>query len=177
MSATIFLFGKDGARKWIADFSLRQASTVVGLILLLSCGCSSSQVVRPPLNVTKGGRLYSVAVENAGFYRYDPRQGNAPDQRLSRETLLKLIHPSFGYSKVQLLSGEQGYVASDEIEIAAPTLIAALTAPPPDIASSQIRKSRLDPNDPRLIAPPEPLPLDLPEPTPIPGTEAPSGQY
>lgn len=67
------------------------------------------------------------------------------------------------------MSGEQGYVASQDINVASSSLVASATAPPPSTSLSSI--PHLNINDPRLIAPPEPLPLDLPEPTPIPGNE------
>jgi hypothetical protein len=118
------------------------------------------------------GKYYAVSKQETPFYHYGPLQGNGPDQKLPQDTLVTLIRPSFGYSKVKLLNGEQGYVASEDIHVASAAVIAAATAPPPSTATSSIPKFRLDSNDPRLIAPPEPLPVDLPEPTPIPGTES-----
>jgi len=85
---------------------------------------------------------------------------------------MTLIHPSFGYCKVKLITGEQGYVASDDIRLAPPALVAAATAPPPQPARAP--RFPFDSSDPRLIAPPEPLPEFDPEPTPIPGL-SPSG--
>ncbi len=134
---------------------------------LISCGTAA---VSPEIiAAAKSGRLFAVTAEQAAFYRYGPQQGNGPDQRLPRDTVMALVRPSFGYSKVQLLSGEQGYVASEDIHAASKELIAAATAPPPKIVQNRSQHFRLDSNDPRLIAPPEPLPLDLPEPTPLPG--------
>lgn len=75
---------------------------------------------------------------------------------------MTLIRPSFGYSKVKLTTGEQGYVASDDIRAAPPALIAAANTP---TESSGVRL-RPDFTDPRLITPPESLPEF--EPTPIP---------
>src|SRR6267378_7376409 len=117
-------------------------------------------------------RYYAVSAQRASFYHYGPQQGNGPDQRLPHDTLLTLIQQSFGYCRVQLMTGEQGYVASEDIHPASAELVAAATAPPSVPASSRISKSRLNPNDPRLMTPPEPLPLDLPEPTPIPETQS-----
>jgi hypothetical protein len=111
-----------------------------------------------------------VSAKETPFYRYGPLQGNGPDQKLAEDTLVTVVRPSFGYSKVCLLNGDQGYLASEDIHLASPALVAAAFAPPP---SSGAASFRLDSNDPRLIAPPPPLPADLPEPTPIPGTESP----
>lgn len=134
--------------------------------------CTNGTPVSPEITAAaKSGRLFAVSKEQAAFYRYGPQQGNGPDQRLQRDTVLALIRPSFGYSKVQLLTGEQGYVASEDIHLASKELIATTIAPPPSVAQNRSRHFRLDSNDPRLIAPPEQLPLDLPEPTPLPGTE------
>lgn len=138
---------------------------IVGWIAATS-GCSTSQLAGE--SGASNARYYSVATDNAGFYRYGPQQGNGPDQRLPRDTILTLIQSSFGYCKVRLMNGEQGYVASEDIHIASPALVAAVTAPPP----SRISRFRLDSNDPRLSAPPEPLPVDIPEPTPIPGADS-----
>jgi hypothetical protein len=74
---------------------------------------------------------------------------------------------------VQLVaSGEQGYVASEEIKPASSTLVAStttartdhpLSAPPPPA----VEQFNLNSNDPRLVPPPEDLPdPDLPAPSP-----------
>jgi hypothetical protein len=139
-------------------------------IIALCSACSTPDVAKPGA-ATGNGKYYAVAKETP-FYHYGPLQGNGPDQKLPQDTLITVVRPSFGYSKVRLLNGEQGYLASEDIHLASPALVAAATAPPPSNSTSSISKFRLDANDPRLIAPPEPLPADLPEPTPIPGTES-----
>ena len=148
---------------------LRALSSCFVLIALWAI----ADCANPTTSVTvNGGRYYAVSAEQAAFYHYGPQQGNGPDQKLRRDTLLTIIQPSFGYYKVQLITGEQGYVASEDIHPASAALVAAATAPSSVTASSRISKFRLNPNDPRLITPPEPLPLDLPEPTPIPETQS-----
>lgn len=141
------------------------------LIALALAGCSTSESNKPVVGAN-AGKYYAVGTKETPFYHYGPQQGNGPDQKLPQDTLIALVRPSFGYSKVRLMNGEQGYVASEDIHVASPALIAAATAPPPINVTSSVPKLRLDSNDPRLIAPPEPLPIDLPEPTPIPGTES-----
>lgn len=84
---------------------------------------------------------------------------------------MKVIRPSFGYVKVQLQDGENGYVASEDIGPANPSVVAEKLAPPPlpdPVIASQDRgqeeQFQLNSNDPRLIAPPEPLPEASPTP-------------
>lgn len=139
-------------------------------VAMLLSACSPAPDVAKAGAAIGSGKYYAVTKETP-FYHYGPLQGNGPDQKLAQDTLVTVVRPSFGYSKVKLLSGEQGYLASEDIHLASPALVAAAFAPPP--SSTGISKFRLDANDPRLIAPPPPLPADLPEPTPIPGTESP----
>ena len=152
----------------------RFAFGVAALLALFFSGCGSvtktvEKITKPPEN----GKLYAITSDSAAFFRHGPQQGREPDQKLSRDTLVKLIRPSFGYSKVQLVgSGEQGYVASDEIKPASPMLVASTAtarnetahpAPP----SPSAEQFRLNSDDPRLVPPPEDLPdPDLPAPTP-----------
>jgi hypothetical protein len=127
------------------------------------------KVTKPPENA----KLYAITADSAAFYRRGPQQGREPDQKLALNTIVKLIRPSFGYSKVQLVaSGEQGYVASDEIKPASPMLIAsaasARTEPVHSMPSeSTAEQFSLNSDDPRLAPPPEELPdPDLPAPAP-----------
>ena len=136
------------------------------LVALLAAGCAST--LKPALSGTTG-RWYSVAADQTPFYHYGPQQGNGPDKQLARDSIMKVIRPSFGYVKVQLQDGENGYVASEDIHPAGAALVAEKLAPPPRPAPAQSYAGQgeqfgLDSDDPRLIAPPEPLP----EPTPIP---------
>lgn len=134
------------------------------------CACSGSNTTK--MAAANGAKFFSVTTNETPFYRYGPQQGNGPDQKLSHDTLMTVVRASFGFTKVKLMTGEQGYVASDDIKIASPAMVAAATATPPPNALSKVAKFRLDNDDPRLIAPPEPLPQDFPEPTPIPGAES-----
>lgn len=136
------------------------------LVALLATGCASA--LKPVLSGTTGS-WYSVAADKTPFYRYGPQQGNGADKQLPHDSIMKVIRPSFGYVKVQLQDGEDGYVASEDIRPAAATLVAEKLAPPPTPAPAQSYAGQgeqfgLNSDDPRLVAPPEPLP----EPTPIP---------
>jgi hypothetical protein len=146
---------------------------VLTLSGLLAVGCGSSLKTSPVLSGTTG-RWYSVAANQTPFYRYGPQQASGPDQQMPHDAIMKVIRPSFGYVKVQLQDGENGYVASEDIAPAAAALVAEKLAPPPSppvapepaYAGQQEPGEQfdLDSSDPRLVAPPEPLPLASPSP-------------
>jgi hypothetical protein len=151
---------------------MKVSSCLLGGILTLLglCGtsCSTSDSTAP--TASNSGKYYAVSVKQAEFYLYGPQQGNGPDQKLPQDTLVMLIRPSFGYSKVQLMNGQQGYVASQDIHAAPAQLVSAETTPAvrPSHETGRTPKFRFDPRS----IPAEPLPNDAPEPTPIPETEA-----
>jgi len=136
------------------------------LLGLLFAGCAGSK--NSSANVSTVGGWYSVTATQTPFYRYGPQQGNGPDSQLPRDSIMKVIRPSFGYVKVQLQDGENGYVASEDIGPASAALVTEKLAPPPIadpvVAAGHDEEFQLDSNDPRLIAPPEPLPEASPTP-------------
>jgi hypothetical protein len=142
--------------------------TILALAFLpaLFTGCKSAD--KPAQSTTKATRLFAITVDSAAFFRHGPRQGREPDLKLPKDTVVKLIRPSFGYSKIQVVaSGLQGYVASEVIRPASPTLLAAATTPPTSGPPSE--QFNLNSSDPRLVPPPEELPdPDLPAPAPEP---------
>ena len=86
---------------------------------------------------------------------------------------MKLIRPSFGYSKVEVVAtGEQGYVSSEEIRPASSALLASVSTSKPDPLATQYpqpaaEQFNLNSSDPRLVPPPEELPpAELPAPAP-----------
>lgn len=135
-------------------------------------GCATSP--KPAQRTASDGRLFAVTADSAGFFHHGPRQGVTPDSTLAKDTLVKLIRPSFGYSKIQVVAtGEQGYVSSEEIKPAASAvLVASVTTRPADPAVTThpsgppADQFKLNSNDPRLVPPPEELPADLPAPAP-----------
>ena len=153
----------------------RSALAGAAVLALFFSACSSvtktvQKVTAPPEN----GKLYATTGDSVAFFQRGPQEGREPDQRLSKDTLVKLVRPSFGYSKVKLVaSGELGYVASDEIKPASPVLIAStatartessVSAQSPSPSADQFN---IDSSDPRLVPPPEDLPdPDLPAPAP-----------
>ncbi len=151
----------------------RRAAFAFALVSVLFASCKSSD--KPAQSTTKATRLFAVKVDSANFFQRGPRAGREPDLKLPKDTVVKLIRPSLGYSKVQVVtSGQQGYVASEEIGPASPTLLAAATTPPAGPAAEQTtgpagEQFNLNSNDPRLVPPPEQLPdVDLPPPAPEP---------
>ena len=146
------------------------------LVLITLCGTSCSTPDSGAPAASNSGQYYIVSGRKALFYRYGPQQASGPDGKLPPGTLMTLIRPAFGYSKVQLLTGLQGYVATQDIQAAPPNVVEARINPNRPLAgmSESNRHLRIHDNivDPRLLPPPPPLPEDQPEPTPIPGTES-----
>jgi hypothetical protein len=144
------------------------------LLAIFISGCSSSN--KPAVTTTttskRDGKLFAVSVESAPFFRHGPRAGVNPDKTLARETVVKLIRPSFGYSKVEVVAtGEQGYVSSEELRPASSALLASVSAPKPDPLATPSNQAaeqfNLNSSDPRLVPPPEDLPpSELPAPAP-----------
>ena len=151
-------------------------SPIATLLALLFAGCSSGPKTTQTNSAAKrDANWYVVSVESAAFFRHGPQPGRDPDKKLSKETALKLIRPSFGYSKVEIATtGEQGYVSSEEIRPASSNLVAAVTAPTVDplatpASQPPVEQFNLNSNDPRLVPPPEDLPpAELPAPAPSP---------
>jgi hypothetical protein len=144
----------------------RRAAVALALVSALFTDCKSTD--KPAQSTTKATRLFAVTVDSAAFFRHGPQQGRDPDLKLPKDTVVRLIRPSFGYSKIQVVaSGLLGYVASEEIRPASATLLAAATTPQASGPAGE--HFNLDSNDPRLVPPPEELPdPDLPVPAPEP---------
>jgi uncharacterized protein YgiM (DUF1202 family) len=145
------------------------------LVLLALSGTNCSTPVSAGPAASNNRQYYVVSARKAAFYRYGPQQASGPDEKLGQGTLVTLIRPTFGYSKVQLSNGLQGYVASQDIHTAPPEVVQAATNPNPPVTgtgqSSRQARFRSNVVDPRFLPPPPPLPEDQPEPTPIPGSE------
>ena len=139
---------------------------LIFLAVVAVMGCARKNSDKP--TAASGGKYYSVTADKTAFYKYGPQQGNGPDQQLNHDTLVTIIRTSFGYCKVRLLDGQNGYVASEDIRKASPQLVASVTAPTPAPVAATSVQMRVDPNDPRFQPPAEPLPESLPEPSAIP---------
>lgn len=146
--------------------ALVRTTILTFLTVAVLFGCAKKSADKP--TAINGGKYYAVTTDKTSFYKYGPQQGNGPDQQLNHDTLLTLIRPSFGYCKVRLLDGQQGYVASEDIRTASAQLVAAATAPTPGPVATNSIPTHINPNDPRFQPPPAPLPESFPEPTAIP---------
>ena len=155
-------------------FRLLPAIALVGFIF---AGCSATTKTTSTTTSTakRDAKLFVVSVESTAFFRHGPQAGRDPDSKLSKETVLKLIRPSFGYSKVEIAAtGEQGYVSSEDIRPASSTLVASVSAPKANPLARPSNQPPPEPfnlnsNDPRLVPPPEDLPpAELPAPPPEP---------
>jgi hypothetical protein len=157
----------------------RSAALAVSLLATLGTGCKSAD--KAHATTARGGKLFAVTADSAAFFHHGPQQGCPPDRTLPKDTIVRLIRPSFGYSKIQLVaSGEQGYVSSEEIKpasaslVASAPLIAAAPVSPNSVAAPASGRFGetfdIDSSDPRLVPPPEQLPdPDLPAPATPPG--------
>lgn len=141
------------------------AAAFVALACLTGCSKSNKPAVTSTRPEKTGGQLYAVSADSTAFFLRGVHPGE-PDQKLPRETLVRLIRPSFGFSKVELVaSKETGYVASDDIRPATSALVAAASAPkvdpiatPTESVTPSVEQFRLNSDDPRLVPPPEALP-------------------
>jgi len=135
---------------------------VIALVCILEAGCTAQETAIANL---KGGKLFAVTSERTSFYRYGPQQGNGPDESLPKDTLMTLVRPSWGYCKVHLLiDNKEGYVASEDIKPAPPTLLAALNAPIRNSSASiSSGRSERESFDVRSSEPPPPETLPDPD--------------
>jgi len=154
---------------FICGVSCARSFLLTGAFLAVSfTGCSTAP--KAVKKTSADGKLFAVTADSAAFFRHGPRPGLDPDAKLPKDTLVKLIRPSFGYSKVQVVAtGQQGYVLSEEIKPASSLLVAAVSARPADSVATTpsdrpaAEQFNLNSNDPRLVPPPEELPNpDLP---------------
>lgn len=148
---------------------------VASLLAIFFAACSgpNKTTQTAPTSAKPDAKLFVVSVESAAFFRKGPQAGRDPDKTLVRDTLVKLIRPSFGYSKIEVAStGEQGYVASEELRPAPSNLIASVAPTKvdrvaPSTTPPAAEQFNLNSRDPRLVPPPEDLPpVELPAPAP-----------
>jgi hypothetical protein len=134
----------------------------MGLVLLIAIGgivffSGCARLFKSQAAAGKHGAMLAISAETTPFYRDGPQQGRGPDRQLSKDTLVTLVKHAFGYSKVRLEGGEQGFVANEDL------------IPAPDRLIAQTNTGT---NDELPPAPPVKLPSpDISpelEPTPIP---------
>jgi hypothetical protein len=148
---------------------LATGGATLALVTLLSACASKGN---NPVTVANSGKIFAVTADKTSFFRYGPQQGNGADQELPKDTLVTLIRPSFGYSKVQLVEGSlEGYVASEDIRPAPPTLLASLNPATADPTISSDRENfdvqSSEPPPPEALPDPD-LPPTSADPTQVP---------
>lgn len=106
------------------------AVSLLTAMALFHCGCksNSAQAKTASPAATDPEHFYSVATKSTGFFHYSPSQEVGPDKFLPHDTVVKVIRPSFVYSRVKLMNDQEGYVASKDLRLAPPELVAAATA-------------------------------------------------
>lgn len=133
------------------------------LAVILASGCAGLRSTSTAL-AKAGGTPYAVTTDSTAFYRYSPRQGQGPDKTIPRDTQMNLIRRSPGFCKVQLVDGEKGFVANDDIAPASAPLLASSNSAREKPTAPSAEWHAVIP-EPRSTTPEPPLP-DF-EPTPI----------
>jgi hypothetical protein len=85
-----------------------------------------------------------VTAGSASFFIYGPQQANGADRILPRGTLMTVSKIAFGYARVSLTSGEQGYVARDDIKPAPPQKPNPTPTPRPAVKYTEPKLPSLD---------------------------------
>lgn len=88
----------------------------------LSSNCA--RTTAPAGGTGTGNDYYAVSSSSADFFVHGPQQANGADRQLARGTLMTVDKISFGYAQVHLTSGEEGYVARQDIKPAPPAAVA-----------------------------------------------------
>lgn len=89
-----------------------------------------------------GQPLYVTKADFTPLYRSGPQQPGGPDQSLPKDTLVALLKKGFGYSRVQLEGGLDGYVATEDLTPAPPERVAP--PPPPPSSSAIVSRYTMD---------------------------------
>jgi hypothetical protein len=126
------------------------------------------------------GEFVSAAIDNTAFYKAKPKEDQAADKLLSQGTPMKIVALSGSFTKVELDSGEVGFVPTVMISTGADDLSpldGAVDAQPPiisldvDVPLPILDPSTAPPVEPAGLPPVDPAPV---EPIPsVTGPEAP----
>lgn len=129
---------------------------------MIVCGCARS---RSTAQAAATSDYYAVKTASAAFYIYGPQQANGPDRKLPRDTLLTISKKSLGYARVRLTSGQEGYVAMDDIR-PAPASVIAKAMPSPTPAAAPAKLNYPEPNLPPVESTPAVEPTAIAAPSP-----------
>src|SRR5690242_5481432 len=101
--------------------------TFLTISLILCSGCAKLNLFGHRSKAGRTKDLLAVTASQTPFYRYGPQQTQGADRQLPRGTLVTLVQHSFGYSKVRLEDGHQGFVANEDLAKAPERLVAQVT--------------------------------------------------
>ena len=109
----------------------------------------------------------------AQFYKYGPAQAFGPDSVLPRGYRLTMVDRAFGYSRVALADGMNGYVSTEDVAPAPPDPVPPKATPPPKVRTGRGSSgSRRGSSPPVVPIPSDPLfdindvPLPMPDVAP-----------
>jgi hypothetical protein len=120
-------------------------------------GADSSPDVVEPTGGVVPGQIAVIALDNAGFFNKKPTGEGDPDKLLRAGTQVKVVSTEGSYLKVELDSGEVGYVPAvmvdDPSAVPSPNEIQVYPAPPPGGGDVPIIPLEpMDPGDPQAPA-------------------------
>jgi SH3-like domain-containing protein len=58
---------------------------------------------------------YVVVAESTAFYKYGPAQASGPDMQLFKGQPVTMLERHYGYSRVETVDGQAGYVPTDDL--------------------------------------------------------------
>ena len=85
--------------------------------------------------IFKGGQFVRAAIDNTAFFKARPKGDADADRLLTRGTSVKVISATGSYTKVELDSGEIGFIPSVMLED--PSTVSASTTTTPAVAPGQ----------------------------------------
>ncbi|MGB8355174.1 MAG: hypothetical protein WCD79_14850 [Chthoniobacteraceae bacterium] len=129
---------------------------------LFNTACSSS--TPPPPTSATGPVRYIVTADTTAFYKYGPAQANGADMQLKKGSEVVMLERHYGYSRVQILDGDSGYIPTDDI---------APSPHQPTLAAAPMKKSGGGSSGSHGGRKPD---FDQPNDVPLPSTQPPSDE-
>ena len=142
---------------------MQRALLLVAIAALVLSACAHSR--RADSRPARKPDYFAVKTTAAEFYLYGPQQITGPDRKLARDTLVTVSSKSFGYARVRLTNGEEGYVALDDLRPAPDSLVAQTFASPTP-APTPANFSYPEPKLPAAESTPEVEPTAIAAPSP-----------
>jgi hypothetical protein len=88
---------------------LRIPGIIAFMMVLNACHTSSSGTAGAPT------AHYIVSAEDTAFYKNGPAQPNGPDMRLYKGQQITMLERHYGFSRVETVDGQAGYVPTEDI--------------------------------------------------------------